>query len=130
LSRPPDEHHLVAGTRKSTRDSAQRESLAIPPSVRAAVDDRDNMVCRVCGKYQGDARALHHIRFGGDDIGMGGRRVHNIDEIVTVCWMYGGNCHDRVHANKHEWQELLFEVVRRPGVTAMQLRRWRNRNAS
>ena len=56
---------------------------------------------------------------------MGGRRVHTVEEIVTVCWMWGGNCHDRVHREKLLWQPLLLEVVHRPGLTAMQLMRWR-----
>jgi len=103
---------------------ATRETLAIPDAVRRIVDDRDGMHCRVCGKYLGDERALHHIIYGGDRRGFGGRRVHDPDEIVTVCWMWGGNCHDRVHGDKSTWQPLLLQVVQRRGVTAMQLKRW------
>lgn len=106
------------------RGRALKETLAIPQAVRAAVDERDKKYCRVCGKYVGEERALHHIVFGGSDRGMGGRRVHNVDEIVTVCWMWAGNCHDLVHARKLDYQPVLLEVVKRPGLTAMQLRRW------
>jgi hypothetical protein len=110
---------------------ARRETLAIPQDVRDAVDERDRLHCRVCGKWLGDRRALHHVIYGGDARGMGGRRVHNVDEIVTVCWLPGDPkpgvqpCHERVHSNKHLWQPLLLEVARRRGITALQLRRWR-----
>jgi hypothetical protein len=109
---------------------AKRETLAIPQGVRDAVDQRDQEHCRVCGKYLGERRALHHVIYGGDARGMGGRRVHNVDEIVTVCWLPGDPqqgvqpCHERVHSSKHIWQPLLLAVAQRRGVTALQLRRW------
>lgn len=106
------------------RVRARSETLTIPQDIRDAVDARDGYHCRVCGRYLGDQRALHHIVYGGDARGIGGRRVHNADEIITVCWMWANNCHDRVHADKHRWQSLLLEVARRPGITAMQLDRW------
>jgi hypothetical protein len=101
------------------------ETLAIPAAVRAAVDERDGQYCRVCGRFVGEQRALHHTIFGGDARGMGGRRVHEVSEIVTVCWMWGGNCHDRVHREKLRFQPVLLEVVNRPGLTALQLLRWK-----
>jgi len=111
---------------------AEKETLAIPDDVRRAVDDRDQLHCRVCGRFMGEQRALHHIIFGGDARGMGGRRVHNVDEIVTVCWMYGPRpgalpCHDLVHHEKRTWQHLLLDVVKTNGTTAMQLKRWRDK---
>lgn len=116
------------------RGRAERETRDIPTDVRAAVDERDTLHCRVCGKWLGERRALHHIIYGGDDRGMGGRRVHNVDEIVTVCWLPGDPrfgvrpCHDRVHSDKRRWQPLLLEIATRRGVTAIQLERWRARN--
>lgn len=110
------------------RADAKEESLAIPASVRKIVDERDKMICRVCGTYLGDRRALHHIIYGGDERGMGGRRVHNPEEIITVCWLPGdGDCHQRVHANKRVWQPLLLEAAQRPGMTALQIKRWQQR---
>lgn len=111
----------------SPRGRARKETLAIPDDVRRAVDERDGQFCRVCGKFLGDERALHHIVYGGSERGMGGRRVHNVDEIVTVCWLWGGNCHELVHSNKRLWQPLLLQVVQQRGVTAMQLKRWQRR---
>lgn len=107
-----------------TADTAA-ESLAIPPSIRAQVDARDGLHCRVCGRFLGERRALHHIKYGGDERGVGGRRKHVVAEIVTVCWQPGdGDCHELVHGNKALWQPLLLAVVQRPGLTALQLRRW------
>jgi len=113
-------------------NKSERETLAIPDSVRRIIDERDGQHCRVCGKFLGEGRAIHHIIFGGDARGMGGRRVHNPDEMVTVCWMYGHKgalpCHDLVHQQKRTWQPLLLEVARRKGITAIALRRWQIRN--
>ena len=114
-----------------TRPDAREESLAIPAAVREAVDLRDGMHCRVCGKYLGDRRALHHVIYGGDARGMGGRRIHNVDEIATVCWLAGDPapgmrpCHDLVHSNKRLYQPLLLEVLQTSGVTVLQLQRWK-----
>ena len=105
------------------RERATRETLAIPQAIREQVDERDQRTCRVCGRYQGDARALHHVLYGGDDVGMGGRRLHEVDTLVTVCWMFNG-CHELVHSNKRLWQPLLLTVAQQPGITALQLRRW------
>lgn len=93
------------------------------------------MHCRVCGKFLGDRRAMHHVVYGGDARGMGGRRVHNVNEIVTICWLPGDPrwgmrpCHDVVHSNKRRWQPLLLAIVDRPGVTAVQFDRWKARHA-
>lgn len=108
-----------------SKSESQSETLAIPTAVREAIDVRDGRHCRVCGRYLGEQRAIHHIVYGGDERGMGGRRVHDIDQMVTVCWLWAGNCHDRVHADKHLWQPLLLDVAQRSGITALQLYRWR-----
>jgi hypothetical protein len=105
---------------------ARSETLAIPKSLRQAVDERDQQHCRVCGQYLGQARAMHHIRFGGARQGMGGRREHDLNNLISVCWMWPGNCHDRVHAQKRLWLPLLERLTITPGVTGMQLMRWQH----
>lgn len=97
----------------------------IPQSVRAALDLRDGHNCRMCGiscesTYWG--REIHHCVFGGDVRGMGGARVHDVDEMVTLC----RPCHNRAHNEKHLWQPLLLEVVKRGGMTAFALKRQRD----
>ncbi len=113
----------------TSRGRARSETLAIPGALRVAVDERDQLHCRVCGRHMGAARALHHILYGGSRQGMGGRREHDLANLITVCWMYGPtpgkpSCHDLVHSNKTLWQPLLLQVIATPGVTAFQLRRW------
>lgn len=115
---------------EDTKSRASRETLAIPEDIRQQVDERDRWHCRVCGKFLGQVRALHHIHYGGNRIGMGGRREHDLDNLITVCWMWGGNCHDLVHSNKGLWVPLLEEAVTTAGVTAFQLRRWAQRRSA
>ncbi len=97
----------------------------IPFEVRKVCDERDGRYCRLCGAYAGTARQHHHVVFGGTDRGMGGRRVHDPAEIVSLCL----KCHGRAHADKSRWQHLLLKVITDwPGYTAMQLERWEKRH--
>lgn len=108
--------------------SSTSETVAIPQAMRKAVDERDNFHCRMCGKVIGKRRAIHHIDFGGDSQGMGGRREHVLDNLISLCWLPGDNeCHQRAHALKPYWQPILTEVVKRPGITAFQYARWADR---
>lgn len=106
------------------RGDGAAETLAIPASMRVEVDERDQGTCRVCGQYAGERRALHHIVYGGDAAGMGGRRLHHPDNLITVGWLFEHDCHSIVHSNKRLWVPLLQRAVKTPGVTALQLHRW------
>lgn len=101
-----------------------RESfgLEIPAEMRERVRERDGGFCRVCGEFAGDRAVLHHIVYGGPEVGMGGRRWHAAGNLVTLT----NGCHSLVHSNQRLWQPLLLAVIERPGVTALQLRRWAN----
>ena len=107
--------------------NGERETLAIPQRLRNAVDERDQGYCRVCGQYAGERRAIHHIEYGGDKQGMGGRRRHAIDNLVTVGWLFEHDCHSVVHSNKRLWVPVLQAVVEHTGVTGLQVIRWRKR---
>lgn len=102
------------------------ETLAIPKHLRTAVDERDGGFCRMCGKFLGGRRAIHHIYYGGDLQGMGGKRRHALENLISLCWLPGDmGCHQRAHSNKHFWQPILAAVVTRPDhVTGLQLARW------
>ena len=107
---------------------SMKETLEIPRDIRAAVDERDGGICRICGEFLGlDRRAQHHIMFG---FGVGARRVHSVENIITVGWLPGNfDCHSRAHSNKKLFQEILVELAsgKHKGVTALQLLRWRER---
>lgn len=104
-------------------DGAQ-ETLAIPAHIRSEVDERDAGICRFCGRFVGEARALHHIRFGGDEVGMGGRRIHLVENLLTVGWMFDHDCHSILHSNKNLWLPFALEAAVTPGVTVLKLHRW------
>lgn len=118
--------HQVAAAERPLQ-KAERETLAIPDRIRAEVDERDLGYCRFCGQYAGERRALHHIEFGGDAVGMGGRRHHNPDNLLTVGWLFEHDCHSVIHGNKRLWLPLTREVVRHGGMTVLQLMRWKRR---
>lgn len=111
---------------------SDKETLDIPQHLRDAVDERDGGFCRLCGKYLAGRRAIHHIFYGGDLQGIGGRRSHYLDNLVSLCWLPGdSNCHQIAHSSKPMWQPLLAAVVTRPDrITALQLRRWTKREQS
>lgn len=97
------------------------DSLDIPTSVRKEIFERDGGICRMCGTLPTWPTAeIHHIIYGGDQRGMGGRRVHNVDEMVSLCRL----CHLRAHNRKGYWQPILLRAVQCPGVTAFQIARW------
>ena len=106
--------------------SSREDSLAIPQAIRLEVLDRDGGLCRLCGRTNVIA---HHIRYGGDAVGMGGRGFHAVENIVSLGQWYEHRCHDVVHGAKALWQPVLLAVIERPGVTGHQLYRWAARGA-
>lgn len=105
--------------------SGEKETLQIPASMRVEVDARDGGICRFCGQFVGGARALHHARFGGGDgPGMGGRRIHEVGNLVTVGWFGEHDCHSILHGRKLFWLPYVLRAIESPGVTVLQLRRW------
>ena len=101
------------------------EAVGARAAVRAAVLERDHSSCRICGCYL-RAPALHHIAYrsaGGADTEL---------NLITLCWTPGTpDCHlRRAHADKGRWRPILEQLVRRPGVTGLQLVRWQQRAAT
>jgi len=90
----------------------------VPADVREFVIDRDASCCRVCGRHV-EHPALHHIMYRSQ----GGLDVPS--NLVVIGWLPGHDCHiPIVHADKPTWQPILLEIAGRPGVTALQARRW------
>lgn len=90
----------------------------VPAHVREFVIERDASCCRICGRYVEDP-ALHHIRYRSQ----GGLDVPS--NLVVVGWLPGHDCHLEIaHADKRLWQPILLGIVERPGITALQARRW------
>lgn len=112
-----------------SRGDGEKETLAIPDHLRRQVDERDGGFCRMCGKYLGQRRAIHHIFFGGDLQGMGGRRLHELSNLISLCWLpYDNDCHQTAHARKGYWQQYLAAAATSPlKTTALQLARWHAR---
>lgn len=110
-----------------SKADGKAETLAIPKWLRDEVQARDQGVCRLCGRHE-EYLAIHHIVFGGGaGPGMGGRRIHELDNLLSVGWMYQHDCHSLIHGDKGLWSPLAHEVIKRPGVTMLQLRRWQRR---
>jgi hypothetical protein len=104
----------------------------IPADVRAQVDERDRRHCRFCGRQLGHRRIMHHIRYGGDEVGMGGPRYHHVDNIITLCGTWDGDCHMKVHSNKKLWQPILEALIEHnlQYMTALAYRRQQRERAT
>lgn len=96
---------------------ARWEVGAIPIWLRAQVFERDQGLCRVCGAYA-ESPAIHHVRYRSE----GG--LNQLDNLITVHWMYSPRCHELVHSRKRLYQPVLIVVAQTPAVTAFQLMRW------
>jgi len=105
--------------------TGDEETLAIPKAMRLEVQERDGNHCRFCGRYDENV-CLHHVLYGGD-VGMGARRQHHPDNLISLGWSPWHNCHWLVHANKRLWQPIALKVVHQPGLTMLQLNRWEKR---
>jgi 5-methylcytosine-specific restriction endonuclease McrA len=95
------------------------ETRAVPKAIRELVHERDGLKCRLCGRHDENV-CLHHIEFRSQ----GG--LHVVENLVSLGWSPWHDCHLQLAHGPHArmWRPLLQEVVHRPGVTAMQLRRW------
>jgi hypothetical protein len=111
---------------RQRRNDADDESRSISPAARAAVRERDNGGCRMCGRPAWD---VHHIFFrsqgGRRDLGEG-KVLHLPGNLILLCHH---PCHlSRAHGPEAGiWRELFVQLLDDPslaGTTAMQLRRW------
>lgn len=91
----------------------------VPTEVRDLVVERDGSCCRACGRYV-EYPALHHIVFRSQ----GGLDVPS--NLITIGWMPGHDCHLTVAhgVQARMWREIFLAIAERPGITALQVRRW------
>jgi 5-methylcytosine-specific restriction endonuclease McrA len=98
---------------------ARREDLDVPAAVRAECYERDAGHCRVCGRHV-EQPALHHIVYRSH----GG--LHIPSNLVTIGWLFDHDCHLKLAHGPESglYRSLLQSVVDRPGITALQVKRW------
>ena len=108
--------------------SSAKEALEIPESVRLHVLDRDYSRCRMCGRT--DLLVLHHIHYGGNVVGMGGRRKHDPENIITLGGFGKHDCHRLVHSNKGLWVPVLDVLTEHPVMTGLQITKWAREHVS
>lgn len=65
-------------------------------SLKKAIRERDNYICKVCGKEQ--VTIVHHINYD--------KKNCNPDNLITLC----SPCHSRTNSNREYWKNY-FKVV-------------------
>lgn len=87
------------------------------PEMKRAVFARDKWRCRWCGRTNAMAYDCHHIRYrrsSNDDV---------MENLITLCRDHHDFVHDSGRIPKALAQEILFELIRSPGVTGFALMR-------
>ena len=68
-------------------------------TLRRSIRERDNYVCQVCSKLQGDiAHAIHHIDYD--------KKNCNPNNLITLCI----NCHVKTNFNRQYWIEYFNKL--------------------
>ncbi len=67
-------------------------SLDWTETLRRAIRERDNYICKLCGKLQGDrVHSVHHIDYG--------KKNCNPNNLITLCV----SCNSKVNKNRNYW---------------------------
>lgn len=65
-------------------------------TLRRSIRERDNYICQLCGKLQGDrVFAIHHIDYD--------KKNDNPDNLITLCH----SCHSKTNYNRKKWQNYF-----------------------
>ena len=68
-------------------------------TLRISIRERDNYVCRLCGKRQGDIlHHIHHIDYN--------KKNCNADNLITLC----NKCHPKTNNNRKYWENHFKEM--------------------
>lgn len=66
-------------------------------TLRRSIRERDNYVCQICSKQQGDkAHQVHHIDYDKNNC--------NPDNLITLCV----SCHAKTNSNREYWIEYFL----------------------
>lgn len=77
-----------------------RKAINIPTNIRKQIHDRDQHICRICGRY---GNHLHHKI----PRSRGGK--HTLDNLVTLCFVCHMYCHEGGKGlTAREWQEKIL----------------------
>lgn len=74
--------------------------VKVKKEIYQKVYQRDNGVCRLCGKANIE---LHHIRYRSERKDL----INDEKNCIMLCT----ECHQKVHSNKHYWQPILLEMI-------------------
>lgn len=65
-------------------------------TLRRAIRERDNYICKLCGELQGDiTHHIHHIDYD--------KTNHSPDNLITLC----RRCHSKTGTNRNHWKEFF-----------------------
>lgn len=65
-------------------------------TLRIAVRERDNYMCQLCGRLQGDeALSVHHIDYD--------KKNCNTDNLISLC----RTCHTKTNFNRNYWSDFF-----------------------
>lgn len=70
-------------------------------TLKKAIRQRDNYICRLCRSLQGDqAHCVHHINYI--------KKNCNSDNLITLC----RPCHTKTNANRKYWQNYFTDLIK------------------
>lgn len=77
--------------------SIESYSVDWTKTLKRAIRERDNYICQLCGKQQGDrAYSIHHIDYDKTNC--------NPNNLITLC----NSCHGKTNYNRKKW-EIYFK---------------------
>lgn len=74
-------------------------------TLRRSIRERDNYICQLCNRIQGDkAHSIHHINYD--------KKNNNPQNLITLCI----NCHSKTNTNREYWENILIKKINRGNV--------------
>lgn len=86
--------------KNKTINKVSSKKINVKKVIYQKVYERDNGICRLCGKTNIE---LHHIRYRSERKDL----INDEKNCIMLCT----ECHQKVHSNKHYWQPILLEMI-------------------